>query len=157
MFEAGITFDPKLIQLSTSEGTAAGAVIYAEIEGAGIDDQYTLVDGDSFEICETATMLAFTILECKTKSKEYATAATFGVKNVRTGATFSCANTDTTACQYTTLSTATTPSYTTAVLSADTTTLTFTGVLLATYGTGSICEVEVLGIRADSCVVDGAT
>ena len=158
MFDAGITFDPKLLRLSTSEGTGAGAVIYAEIAGAGMDDKYTLVDGDSDEVCETATMRSYSLLECQTKSKEYATATTFGVKNTATSAAaYGCGNTDTTACQYTTLSTAATPSYTGVVLSADTTTLTFTGVLLDTYGTGSICDVKVLGIAADSCAVDSAT
>jgi hypothetical protein len=45
MFDAGIQFDPKLINLSeNTDGASAGGVIYAEIIGAGIKDSYTLVD-----------------------------------------------------------------------------------------------------------------
>ena len=64
MFDQGIQFDPKLINLSTHEGPGAGAVIYAEIIGAGVDDEYTLVDSTNFVICEKATMLAYSLLEC---------------------------------------------------------------------------------------------
>ena len=85
------------------------------------------------------------------KAKEYPTATTMGVKNTRTEAIYSCGNADTTQCQYTTLTTVATPTYTNAVLDDSKSTLTFTGALLDTYGINLICEVSVLGIVADSC------
>ena len=135
MFDAGIQFDPKLINLSEHEGTAAGGVIYAEIIGAGMSDPYTLVDSDDFEICETSKMLAYTLLECKMKAKEYSTATTMKVKNTVTEAIYNCGNTDATQCQYSTKSTVTTPTYTSVALDESTkSTLTFGGVLLNAYG-----------------------
>ena len=62
MWDAGISFDPKLINLSAHEGTAAGAIIYAEIIGAGLSDPYTLVDSNGVEVCESAQMLSYSLL-----------------------------------------------------------------------------------------------
>jgi hypothetical protein len=136
MFDAGIQFDPKLINLSEHSGNAAGGVIYAEIIGAGMSDPYTLVDSDNFDICEESKMIAYSMLECKMKAKAYTTATTMGVKNKDTAATYSCGNdADVTQCQYVTKNTVSTPTYTSVDLDTGTKkTLTFTGVILNTYG-----------------------
>ena len=70
--------------MSTHEVTSAGAVIYAEVIGAGVNDPISLQDSSSFEICEEVTMVSYSLLECKTKVKEYISAESFSVFNTET-------------------------------------------------------------------------
>ena len=41
---SGITFDPKLISLSSNSGSQAGSIITAVVKGVGINDSITLYD-----------------------------------------------------------------------------------------------------------------
>ena len=48
----GITFEPKLLSLSTNQGSAAGSVITAVVKGVGVNDKVTLYDSASAtDIC----------------------------------------------------------------------------------------------------------
>ena len=42
--QSGISFEPKLIALSSNIGSQAGSIITAEVKGVGIDDKITLYD-----------------------------------------------------------------------------------------------------------------
>ena len=66
LFSNGVTFDPARIELSSASGSAAGSTIYAKIEGRGSGSSTTLVDPFNNDICETATMIEYSILECVT-------------------------------------------------------------------------------------------
>ena len=49
--DAGISFEPKLLSLSTNTGSSNGSLITAVIKGVGINDKVTLVNdstGDDF-------------------------------------------------------------------------------------------------------------
>jgi hypothetical protein len=63
MYDAGILLEPKLIHLSANEGSTTGGVLYATIIAAGVNDDYTLVNG-SDDICESTRMVAYSLLEC---------------------------------------------------------------------------------------------
>ena len=69
MYDAGILLEPKLVYLSANEGSSAGGIIYATIIAAGINDDYTLVNG-SDDICESSRMIAYSLLECVVKATE---------------------------------------------------------------------------------------
>ena len=65
--DAGISFEPKLLSLSTNIGSANGSLITAVVKGVGINDKVTLVNevsGDDF--CQTATVTGYGTLECLT-------------------------------------------------------------------------------------------
>ena len=91
MYDAGILLEPKLIYLSANEGSSAGGVIYATVIAAGINDDYTLVNG-SDDICESSRMIAYSLLECVVKATEIQTAVSLSVKDNNSGATYSCGN-----------------------------------------------------------------
>ena len=97
---SGVTFDPKLMSLSTNTGSEAGATIRATIAGAGVNDELTLVKNSGSEsICETSTVIEYGVLECVTKA-EAITLTTIGVRDTANGQSYSCANSDTSQCQY---------------------------------------------------------
>ena len=60
MYDDGISLEPKLVYLSTSEGSSAGGVLYATIIAAGVDDDYTLLNG-SDDICNSTINLEKTL------------------------------------------------------------------------------------------------
>mmetsp|Transcript_13355 Transcript_13355/g.16912 ORF Transcript_13355/g.16912 Transcript_13355/m.16912 type:complete len:167 (+) Transcript_13355:520-1020(+) len=63
---AGATFTPKLVELSTNEISAAGSTIQATVKGMGVNDSLTLVEKTSgTDLCLTATMKAYGVLECE--------------------------------------------------------------------------------------------
>ena len=91
IYDAGILLEPKLVYLSTNEGSSAGGVIYATIIAAGINDDYTLVNG-SEDICESSSMIAYSLLECVVKAAEIETAVSLSVRDNNSGTTYSCGN-----------------------------------------------------------------
>jgi len=79
VFENGVMFQPKLISLSAGTGSEAGSTIYAHIEGAGTSDTMMLVDGTGANLCSTATMLSYGLLECVTLPNVYSAATSVKV------------------------------------------------------------------------------
>ena len=63
-------FEPKLQSLALHEGSAAGAVFTADVRGAGVLDQLTLVDAAGNDLCETSQVIAYSVLECHTIAQE---------------------------------------------------------------------------------------
>jgi hypothetical protein len=96
-FDGGISFDPQLIGLSANEGSSSGATIYAEVIGAGTSDTYTLSNG-STDICDSATMIAYSLLECIVSAQEFTTGTQLSIKNTETSTVYACGNTDVTKC-----------------------------------------------------------
>lgn len=96
-----ITFEPKLISLSANTGSSAGGMIIAEVEGLGIGDtETTLQDETGADLCESTTVLSYSMLQCELKSNSYPSGTTV---RVATGAAaYGCASDDMTHCQYTT-------------------------------------------------------
>ena len=90
MFDAGIMFDPKIYHISPAQGTSAGGVMYVEVIGAGVLDNYTLVDAAGDDICETSQVVKYSLLECHVKAKDYTTPTALSVKNKDTNAVFGC-------------------------------------------------------------------
>lgn len=69
--DSGIKFEPKLLSLSASSGSAAGSLITAVVKGVGINDQVTLWDDvNSRDLCKTAKVTAYGQLECLTYVEE---------------------------------------------------------------------------------------
>jgi hypothetical protein len=132
VFTNGVTFLPRLIGLSANIGSAAGSTIYAYIEGVGTADTMMLRDGSGNDLCSTATMLSYGLLECVTKPVAYDSITDIKVKG-SASSEYSCANPDTTACQYSTISdVAAAPEYTSVTLNADGINFTVTGTNLDT-------------------------
>ena len=152
LFSDGVTFDPALIELSSSSGSAAGSTIYAKIEGRGSGSSTTLVDTFNNDICMTATMIEYSILECVTLGVDMDTVQ-LSVKDVDTNIVYDCANSDTTQCEWGTVGSGLAPIWT-AVSSSDNV-VTFQGTNLDLYGTD--CLVHFLGVPSDSCTVTATT
>lgn len=56
----GISFTPKLLSLSTNEGSAAGSIITAVVKGVGANDKITLINtatGD--DLCKTSRVMSY--------------------------------------------------------------------------------------------------
>ena len=100
---SGATFVPKLTQLSTNTISVAGSTIQATVKGVGVDDSITLIDvASSTELCTSATMKSYGVLECVLDPTFdfSAGAIDVGVKENASGTTHStCENTDTTKCK----------------------------------------------------------
>ena len=127
------------------------------MEGAGTGDELTLLDGDN--LCEEYEMVAYSLLKCVTSAKEISTTTSLTVKDVISDEVFSCANAASPAmCEYSTTSAGSAPTMTAVALDTSTqTTLTISGTNLDKYGTGSICEVFVHDIKADSCSISSGS
>jgi len=108
-----------------------------------------LIDASGDDLCSTATMVSYGLLECVTKPKAYDTATAVSVK----AAKYECANPDTTACEYATVSA--TPSFSSVTLNGDGVNLVVAGSNLDGYG--ATCEFEILGMAATSCTIDSAS
>ena len=154
LFTDGLTVDPQLVGLSMNTGSASGGIIYAVVEGAGVEDDLTLVDSSGADVCTTATMKSYSLLECIMGANAYTTAEQFSVKATESGTTYSCGNSDVSQCQYTT--SASSPTATSATdTNGSKTDYVFYGTNLNAFG--STCEVEIQGLVSDSCVIDSDT
>ena len=91
MYDDGISLEPKLVYLSASEGSSAGGVLYATIIAAGLDDDYTLLNG-SDDICDSTRMVSYSLLECAVKSTTIDAAVSLSVQDKTTGAVYECGN-----------------------------------------------------------------
>ena len=124
----GITFEPKLLSLSTNVGSAGGSLITAVVKGAGISDSITLIDSaTSDDLCETATVVSYGQLECLTKSGEQTSALTLSVKDTESGTEYACAAADQTACSYSTFDSSTEQMTVSSVSLQSTTEIQFSG------------------------------
>jgi hypothetical protein len=100
-FSAGVTFEPKLIGLTSKTGSAAGAVIQAKIQGAGTADQLMLIDDSNDDMCTTATVIRYGVLECHVNSdRDYSVGTSVRVKDINGDAAYECANDVLSECQY---------------------------------------------------------
>ena len=97
-FSTGITFDPALYELSANTGSAEGAIIYATVVGAGINDDLMLVDSAGNDFCSSATMISYSLLECHTVGGAIATPEQLSVKAAGSSTVHSCQNSDVTKC-----------------------------------------------------------
>ena len=98
---AGITFEPKLVALSTNKGSQAGSIIIADVIGMGVNDKLTLYDSTKNEdICATSKVLKYGKLECHTKASKIDTAVVLSVKEIDSNKVHECAAIDTSACEY---------------------------------------------------------
>ena len=151
MYDAGILLEPQLVSLSANEGSSAGGVLYATIIAAGVNDDYTLVNGND-DICVSSRMIAYSLLECVVKATEIETAVSLSVKDNASGATYSCGNAASpTSCNYMTVTASTAPTMEEFTSSVDTLTITGSNFNQAE------CQVSILGVQADSCSVDSVT
>ena len=87
-------FTPKIVELSTNEGSQAGSKIYANVQGVGINDSVTLVDRTNTspanrDLCQTATVLRYGVVECNTKAEVIPTDIEVGVKNIDNSQSYS--------------------------------------------------------------------
>ena len=81
--QTGISFEPKLLSLSTNTGSAAGSLITAVVKGVGIYDKVTLYDDvNGIDMCQTATVTDYGILECLTIVAEITSPVQLSVKEI---------------------------------------------------------------------------
>ena len=65
--DAGVSFEPKLIALSSNEGSPAGSIIRAAVKGVGINDSVTLFNAATGQdVCQSAKVTEYGVLECMT-------------------------------------------------------------------------------------------
>ena len=100
-FSAGVTLEPKLVGLTSKTGSAAGAVIQAKIQGAGIADQLMLIDDNNNDMCTTATVIRYGVLECHVnREQDYSIGTSVRVKDLNSNNAYECANDVLSECQY---------------------------------------------------------
>jgi hypothetical protein len=63
-FIDGVVFEPKLIGLTRNDGSSAGGLIQAKVQGAGTADELMLIDDNNNDMCTSATVTRYGILEC---------------------------------------------------------------------------------------------
>ena len=114
-------------------------------------DQPTLVDASNNDICETATMIEYSILECKTNAGVM-TSGLLRVKDTETGIAYD--GDDCLQCEYGTLSEGLAPTWT-SVSTSDNKNVSFEGANMYPYG--SYCAVYFLGVPSDSCSLTATT
>lgn len=150
----GVSFDPKLISLSTREVSIAGSIIYATVEGAGVNDALTLIDSASqTELCLSSTMLEYSVLECELNpSFDLTSGATLAVKEKLSGQKHDCDAADPTACDISLLSSQ--PLIST-VIKLSASQIRFTGTLFPTSGV--TCSVIYANTESDSCTISSAS
>ena len=79
----GLTFEPKLLSLSSNTGSQAGSIITAVVKGVGVNDQVTLYDSAAeLDIYQSARVLEYGILECITISHEIAVPVELSIKEL---------------------------------------------------------------------------
>jgi hypothetical protein len=63
-----LVFTPEIIELSTTEGSAAGAVIYAHVAGVGPADasRIMLVDQTNADVCSEIEIPEYGVVKCRT-------------------------------------------------------------------------------------------
>lgn len=154
-FAEGITFPAQLVDVSTSVGSEEGAVIYAHVEGRGIEDNVTLVNPSGTDICASSRMVEYGLLECT---------VTPGVKATETmramdRATGTAAPETATAVnnQFGTAVSGSGPEFNAIAVSPDGKEVTFTGENFV--GFGPDCQVTMAGVNSTSCTLTptGAT
>lgn len=97
--DSGITFEPKLVSLSTNKGSAGGSLITAVVKGVGEDDDITLYDSaTSTDICETATVTAYGTLECLTVAMDISAGTVLSIEEIDSGTVHACAAVSTADC-----------------------------------------------------------
>lgn len=99
-----VSFEPKFYDLTTNSGSSAGGVIQAKIAGVGTSDTITLIDQDGDDMCSTATVISYGVLECHVKAKSYSTGFLVRAKDTSSNTVYDCANDVNTNCQYQTTS-----------------------------------------------------
>jgi len=97
-----VTFEPKFYGLTTNTGSIAGAVIQAKFAGVGTTDTITLIDSDNDDMCSTATVLRYGVLECHVKAKSYSSSFLVRAKDTTSNTVYDCANDVNTNCEYST-------------------------------------------------------
>jgi hypothetical protein len=100
-----VTLEPKFYELTANSGSSAGSVIQAKIAGVGTLDTITLIDQDGDDMCSTATVLRYEVLECHVKAKSYPTGFLVRAKDTISNTVYDCANDLDSNCQYVTTST----------------------------------------------------
>lgn len=148
----GITFEPKLLSLSTNTGSQAGSIITAVVKGVGVGDKVSLYDSvNSLDICQSATVIEYGVLECLTIAQEIAVAADLSIKEIDSGTVHSCAATAVENCQFSTFVSAVDQMAIESASVTSATDISFTGQLFPT--SGFTCEAVFRGAVSDSCVI----
>ena len=152
--QTGISFEPKLLSLSTNTGSAAGSLITAVVKGVGIYDKVTLYDDvNGIDMCQTAKVIDYGILECLTIVADITSPVQLSVKEIVSGNVHACAASSTSSCEYQTFDLVTAQMSVSAVTLDSDTQLTFTGSNLPS----ETCEAVFLGRVSDSCTVASDT
>ena len=150
---AGITFEPKLLSLSTDVVSVGGSLITAVVKGVGVNDNVTLVDSATSEdFCQSSRVVSYGVLECLTKTGELTSTVTLAVKNTDSGTEYACAASDQSECQLSTFDSSTDQMSVTSVSLQSSTEIQLSGANLNSADiTG--CEAIFLGLSSDSCVL----
>lgn len=106
-YASGVSFEPKLLSLSTNNVSLAGSTIQATIKGVGENDEVTLVDSTTkTDLCLTKTVKSYGLLECVLNPSFDFSAGPVDLQvKDKAGNYHICANADSTKCKLTKLGT----------------------------------------------------
>mmetsp|Transcript_20899 Transcript_20899/g.32333 ORF Transcript_20899/g.32333 Transcript_20899/m.32333 type:complete len:172 (-) Transcript_20899:2223-2738(-) len=100
LLDAELLMTPKLTKITPNSGSIAGSVIYATVEGVGINTEETfeLMSGNK-KLCSAVEVVSYSQIKCTTKADLEVAADT--VLTLQGTEEYTCANSDTTQCKYT--------------------------------------------------------
>lgn len=70
--EGTFLITPRLVSVSPASGSVGGTLITATVPGATASDTVNLLDSLGVSICESTTVIAYGVVQCKTLAQEIA-------------------------------------------------------------------------------------
>lgn len=70
LVEAIFSISPKLVSVTPVSGSVGGTLITATVPGATVSDIVDILDSTGASICESTTVTAFGVVQCKTLAQE---------------------------------------------------------------------------------------
>jgi len=147
-----VAVTPNLIEITPSSGSTGGTLL--TVTGTGFGKKtagLTLVNAAGTDVCAKVTITAYGSFTCMTKPGEMVKSDKLKIKTSK--ASYACANSDATKCDYEQL-TATSPTMT-AITVASSTTLAVVGTNFPT--SGYTCSVIFKGVTSTSATISSAT
>ena len=150
LVEATFIISPKLVSVTPVSGSVGGTLITALVPGATVSDTIDILDATQTSICESTTVTAYGVVECKTLAMEIASTELSISKD---GEISPCVSTDKSVCTYEQLASSAFPAVESTSKTDSTIVFTGTNFDIADYThTAFYFDVE-----ATSVVVDSAT
>ena len=148
--EATFLISPKLVSVTPVSGSVGGTLITLIVPGATISDTIDILDSTGVSICESTTVTAYGVVQCKTLAQEIASTELSITKD---GEVSPCVSTDKSVCTYEQLASSAFPAVQSVSKTDSTIVFTGTNFDIADFTHSAF----YFNVEATSVVVDSAT